>query len=375
MNVSRIHFEQDRRPHGEFRTGVSLHGHTLHSKESLLFLYRLAQRIAPLRFALERGEARYRRLHGRPLDLSRAWWTPPLSAHEAWSIEARRIAEHFGLAPLVSLSDHDNIDAPILLQHREECRPVPVSVEWTVPYGGAFFHVGVHNLPLEKARAIMTDLAAYTARTPAAPLADIFQALAANRDTLIVFNHPNYDENKIGEEAHRAAVRQFAACYKPYLHAFELNGLRPWPENRTAVDLARHFGKPIVAGGDRHGLEPNALLNLSNASTFPEFAAEIRDGYSQVLITRQYMEPLAMRVLQSLEDTLRDYDQHIYGKHWSDRAFYVCDDGVTRSFSQLWNDEPLAVRLFTRGLNVLRHPHFKQAFRMAFAKREAVVVS
>jgi len=372
MNVSQIHFEQDFRPRSEFRTGVSLHGHTLHSKESLIFIYRLAKQIAPIRFAVERGEARYRRLYGRSFDLSRAWWTPPLPAYEAWKIEVRQIAEHFGLAPLVSLSDHDNIDAPILLQHREECRPVPVSVEWTVPYGGTFFHIGVHNLALEKARAIVADLAAYTAQTSPAPLADIFQALAANRDTLIVFNHPNYDENKIGEEAHREAVRQFSASYQRYLHAFELNGLRPWPENRTVVDLSRHFGKPIVAGGDRHGLEPNALLNLSDASTFSEFAGEIRDGYSHVLLTRQYMEPLAMRVLQNLEDILGDYEQHIYGKTWSDRTFYVCDDGVTRPFSQLWDDEPLAVRIFTRVVNMLRHPHFKQAFRMAFAKREAV---
>ncbi|HEV2202628.1 MAG TPA: hypothetical protein VGR73_22645 [Bryobacteraceae bacterium] len=374
MSVSQILFEQDLHPRVEFRTGISLHGHTLHSKESLLFLYRLAQRIAPIRFALEHGEARYRRRYSRPPDLSRAWWTPPLSAHEAWNIEVRQLAEHFGLAPLVSLSDHDNIDAPILLQHREECRPLPVSVEWTVPYGGTFLHIGVHNLPLGKARAIMADLAAYTAQTSPVPLADIFQSLAANRGTLIVFNHPNYDENKIGEEAHRATVRRFSACYKQYLHAFELNGLRPWAENRTVVDLARHFGKPIVAGGDRHGLEPNALLNLSNASTFPEFVEEIREGYSQVLIARQYMEPLAMRVLQNLEDILRDYDRHLYGKHWSDRVFYVGDDGVTRSFSQLWDDTPLSVRLFTRCVNVLRHPRFKQAFRMAFAKREAVAL-
>jgi hypothetical protein len=374
MNVCRIHFEQDLRSRAEFRTGVSLHGHTLHSQEKLDFIYRLAKQITPIRIALEHGEAHYRRKHGVALDLSRAWWTPPLSPYDAWALETRHITDHFGIAPLVSLSDHDNIDAPILLQHREECRPAPVSVEWTVPFGGTFFHLGVHNLPVEKARATMAELAAFTAQTSRVPLSDLFRALTANRDTLIVFNHPNWDENKIGEEAHRAAARQFAATYKQYLHAFELNGLRPWSENRTAVDLARHFGKPVISGGDRHGLEPNTILNLSNASSFPEFVDEIRDGYSHVLLTRQYMEPLSMRILQNVEEVLRDYDQHMYGKHWSDRAFYLCDDGIARPFSALWAEEPIAVRLFTRGVNLLRNPQFKHAFRMAFAKREEVVL-
>ncbi len=374
MNVSQIHFEEDLRPAGGFRTGVSLHGHTLHSQENLSFVYRMAARIAPIRIALERGEAFYRRHHGVAFDFSRAWWTPPLPAYEAWAVETRQITECFGLRPVVSLSDHDNIDAPILLQHRAECRPVPVSVEWTVPFGGTFFHLGVHNLPVEHARAIMTELAAFTEQKSNVPLAEIFRMLVANRDTLIVFNHPNWDENKIGEDAHRAAARQFSATYKQYLHAFELNGLRPWSENRTVIDLARHVGKPVISGGDRHGLEPNTLLNLSNASSFPEFVEEIRGGYSHVLLTRQYMEPLCMRVLQNVEDVLRDYDQHIFGRHWSDRAFYICDDGVTRPLRALWGEEPLAVRLFTQGVNLLRSAQFKQAFRMAFAKREQVVL-
>jgi len=374
MNVFQIHFELDLRPRNEFRTGISLHGHTLHSQEKLDFIYRLGTQIAPIRAALRQGEEVYRRYHGSALDLTRAWWTPPLSAYDAWALETRHIAGHFDLRPLVSLTDHDNIDAPILLQHREECRPFPVSVEWTVPYGGTFFHLGVHNMALDKARAIMAELAAFTAQKSQVPLMELLRVLAANRDTLIVFNHPNWDENKIGEEAHRAAANQFSATYRQYLHAFELNGLRPWSENRTVVDLARRFSKPVISGGDRHGLEPNTILNLSDAQTFPEFVAEIREGYSHILLTRQYQEPMAMRILQNVDDVLRDYDRHVYGRHWSDRAFYLCDDGIVRPLGVLWGEEPLAVRLFTRGVNLLRHPQFKQAFRLAFAKREQVVL-
>src|SRR6266851_4753069 len=136
MNVSQIHFEQDLGSGGRFRTSF---------------------------------------------DFSRAWWTPPLSAYDAWAVESTHIVERLGMAPLISLSDHDNIDGPVLLQHRTECRPAPVSVEWTVPFGGTFFHIGVHNLPPERARSIMTDLAAFTAQTSKVPLAEIFRALAAQR--------------------------------------------------------------------------------------------------------------------------------------------------------------------------------------------------
>jgi len=104
------------------------------------------------------------------------------------------------------------------------------------------------------------------------------------------------------------------------------------------VDLARRFSKPVISGGDRHGLEPNTILNLSNARTFAEFVEEIRDGYSHVLLTRQYQEPMAMRILQSVDDVLRDYDRHVYGRHWSDRAFYLCDDGVVRPLGALWGE-------------------------------------
>src|SRR5262249_47496008 len=140
------------------------------------------------------------------------------------------------------------------------------------------------------------------------------------------------------------------------------------------VDLARQFNKPVISGGDRHGLEANTILNLTNATTFAEFVQEIRDGYSQVLLTRQYAEPMAMRLLQNVEDVLGDYDGHIHGRHWSDRAFYLCDDGVVRPLSVLWGVEPLAIRIFTRGVNLLRHPQFKHAFRWAFAKREEVIL-
>jgi hypothetical protein len=374
MTSSNLYFEPDPFTRRRFRTAVSLHGHTLHSRERLDFVYRLASRFSPLRMALEQGEARYRAIHGSPLDLSRAWWTPPLAPHDAWLLETRRIENHFGWNAQVSLTDHDDIEAPLALQVLEECRDTPISVEWTVPYENTFFHFGIHNLDSNCARKIMRDLAAFTAR-PSDRRRDLFRYLAADPATLVVFNHPHWDEKRIGEDAHRALAREFVETHGQFIHALELNGLRPWKENRSIFDLAKRFDKPLISGGDRHALEPNALLNLTNAMSFPEFVEEVREGYSDVLVTKQYRESYTMRIVQDIEDILGDHDNHALGwRHWSDRVFYECQDGVTRSLAELWTEgEPFAVRLFVGGMGLLRHPHFKQALRLAFAHRQEIV--
>ena len=360
----------------EFRTVVSLHGHTLYSRESLDFLDTLARRVPPIRMALNRGAEQYRRAHGVNLDLKRAWWTPPLSAYGAWKLEAGRIVDQFGAHPLVSLSDHDDIEAGVTLRVLEECSTVPVSVEWTVPFGGTFFHMGVHNLPPDQARAIMADLKAFTAVAREDKLRDLFAALDAHREVLIVFNHPCWDECEVGRSRHTDAARRFVANYGGFIHAFEVNGLRPWAENRMVVDLARECGKPLISGGDRHALEPNTVLNLTNAGTFEEFAAEVRDGRSSVLVTAQYSEPFALRILHNIEQILAEHETHGMGwRRWSDRVFYTCEDGVVRSMSEVWgNHGPMAVQTFVRGVQILHQPLFRGAFRTMFGGRRGVAL-
>ena len=71
MKETRIHFQwSEKRPHARFRAGVSLDSHTLHSRESLDFIYRIAKNCAAVGWALRRGEARYE-FSGTPLDLRR----------------------------------------------------------------------------------------------------------------------------------------------------------------------------------------------------------------------------------------------------------------------------------------------------------------
>jgi hypothetical protein len=80
-------------PVRQFRTGVSLHSHTFHSREGLDFVYRLAKHFGCIRWIMREGETRYHARHGSRLDLRRAWWTPPCSPYDAWSLETKHIQD------------------------------------------------------------------------------------------------------------------------------------------------------------------------------------------------------------------------------------------------------------------------------------------
>jgi len=163
------------------------------------------------------------------------------------------------------------------------------------------------------------------------------ESLSQTKDTLIVFNHPCWDESGIGREQHLQLAAEFARNHAPFIHALELNGLRPWNENREVFRLAHALEKPVVSGGDRHALEPNAVLDLTNAASFAEFVEQVRAGRTDVLVTDQYREPFPLRILQSLEEVLQDYEGHGRGwRRWSDRVFYRCDDGIVRPLTTLF---------------------------------------
>ncbi|MBV9612874.1 MAG: hypothetical protein JO091_10385 [Acidobacteriaceae bacterium] len=371
MNYTRIHLESQGDAARQFRTGVSLHSHTLHSRETLGFLERLGKQIGPIRTALAHGQARYRRAHGSTLDLSRAWWTPPAAPRDAWWLEKRHI-ERYGLQALVSLSDHDDIEAPLSLRVLEECRGIPISVEWTVPYGPTFFHLGVHNLYPDCARALMRELAEFTHGLSPVNLSSLLRVLVESKDTLIVFNHPCWDENGIGHPQHVELATYFLHSYGEFIHALELNGLRPWAENRDVFRMGQEFGKPIVAGGDRHALEANTVLDLTNATTFSEYVEQVRSGRTDVLVTEQYREPFALRILQSIEEILQDHENHGRGwRRWSDRVFYQCDDGVVRSLTSLFGQRvPRAAGFFVRTVHLIRQHSLRQTCRFAFPRQE-----
>ena len=102
------------------------------------------------------------------------------------------------------------------------------------------------------------------------------KALHSEPNVLVVFNHPMWDLYMMGKEKHQFLVNEFLQKNGAYLHALELNGLRNWDENREVRRLAEKWNMVLISGGDRHGVEPNANINLTNAASFTEFVHEIR---------------------------------------------------------------------------------------------------
>lgn len=323
-----------------FRSGISLHSHTNQSKETLDFLANFGNQYPVIRPFLSRMERRSENQHGVRVNYSASYWTPPLTPKLAFDLESRQI-EKLELSPMVSITDHDSISAPMLLRTVPSARQIPVSVEWSVPYGGVqAFHLGVHNLPSARAVEWMETLKDYTANPEPAKLPEIMAALHAEPNVLVIFNHPMWDLYIIGRDKHDFLVNEFLLKYGVYLHALELNGLRHWDENRAVRRLAEKWNMLLISGGDRHGIEPNANINLTNAGSFTEFVHEIRkERRSNVLFMPQYAEPWKHRILQSTIDAVRDYpDFPVGSRKWDDRVYHPDANGVDRPLSELWPD-------------------------------------
>jgi len=323
-----------------FKTGVSLHSHTNQSKETLDFLANFGNQFPAMRPFISRLERRSESNHGVKVNYASSYWTPPLTPKLAFDLESKQI-EQLDLAPMVSISDHDNISAPMLLRSVPSARQIPVSVEWTVPYGDMqAFHLGVHNLPSARAVEWMDRLSAYTAKPNAKELGEIMAALDAEPNVLLIFNHPMWDLYLIGRDRHEFLVNEFLLKYGVYLHALELNGLRNWDENRAVRRLAEKWNMLLISGGDRHGIEPNANVNLTNATSFTEFVHEVRkERRSSVLFMPQYAEPWKHRILRSAIDAIADYPDFPEGSRaWDERVYHPDIQGVDRPLRQLWPD-------------------------------------
>lgn len=324
-----------------FTAGVSIHSHTSRSRESLGFVERIFASNSLLRaFILHQNEVAQKRA-GIKVDLSRAYWTPPLCPRSAYEVEREQIEHKLGLKAMISLSDHDSIEAPQLL--RIAISEVPISLEWTVPFRTSKFHLGVHNLPAAMAQRWMDDLQACTRSRSVEQVCDTLRALHAEQDVLVVFNHPlwNLYRNPPAEFARN--LEEFLKLNNRAIHAFELNGLRGWKENRRTADLAELWQQIAVSGGDRHGLEPNANLNLTRARSFAEWVQEIRvERRSHVMFMPQYSHSLVARCCQTFLEAVREYPNQGDGApRWDQRTFHPGRNGEIQALSEISRRTPL----------------------------------
>jgi hypothetical protein len=353
-------------------TGVSLHSHTNQSKETLDFLANLGNQYPLLRPLLRRYERLSRERHNTPVNYAAAYWTPPLTPRLAFDLESGQIAK-LGLMPLVSITDHDTIAAPMLLRTVASARHIPVSVEWSAPFGGdQSFHLGIHNLPSDTGASWMKTFAEYTAHPSEERLTEILAALHDLPNVLIVFNHPMWDLYLIGAERAAQRVQEFLTRNHEFIHALELNGLRHWGENRAVKRLAQQWNKLLISGGDRHGLEPNANVNLSRATTFTEFVHEIRyEDRSHVLFLPQYAQPWKHRILESTLDAIRDYPEFPLGSRtWDERVWHPDAAGVVRPISELWPSgaAPTWMTMIIRGVRLMGSRPVSDGLRLAWSE-------
>jgi len=351
----------------QFKAAVCLHGHTMHSEECLSFLPTYLHHVPGISQIVNRYQ------HGpRPVDFGRAYWTPPLTPASALRLEQDQIAK-LGLRPMVSLTDHDNLEAGFAVQFATDPGDAPVSVEWTVPYQRSIFHLGIHNLPPAEARKWLSAMAAYTAAPDEAVLPQILSECARIPDVLIVLNHPFWLEEGVEESDHRAALPAIIATCGPWFHAFELNGTRRWHENAATIELSRERSTPVISGGDRHACEPAACLNLTNARSFGEFAAEVRAGHSSVLFLPHYREPMPLRLLEASWEILRPYPEYPGRERWTDRIFYRGEDGVAQPLSAIWRDRvPWVLRHATGMVQFFASSQLRGALRFLLSRRAEV---
>jgi hypothetical protein len=367
---------RDRTVTERYRSAVSLHSHTSCSQESMAFIPTVLNPF-PLGRALLRNIAdRHRESTGQELDFGRAFWTPPLSPQQAFQLEANQIVHELGRRPIVSITDHDNMEACSALRVVHEDGQVPYSVEWTVPYGAATFHIGVHNVPSEQARPLLAEMNAFTADPNDARLAELLSALHEIKQVLLVLNHPLNDEGCVRKPIHEAHLQRFLAGYGQWIHALELNALQPWKVNQRVAGIARELGYLVISGGDRHGCEPNGNLNLTDAGSFSEFVAEVReDRHSVVLFMPQCREPLSLRYMECIWHIVREQPDSPGRISWKDRGFYRRPDGEPQAISEICTGTYL--RIFSRlvGLfGLVISQEFRPALRLMLPQSDEVAL-
>ena len=228
MNLKQTRLHKLRQPenlHSKARTGVSLHCHTEHSKEMLDFIPHYAEKLPIIAHFWGKEQEKYLKKEGKAIDFSTSYWSPPLPAIDVYNIEKKQI-EDAGVSSLVSITDHDSIDANIKINQIENS---PISLEWTVPFEYGYFHVGVHNLPADRAESLTETLLGFTFNNEqhtSERLNEMFAMLNELPSVLVILNHPLWDIELVGAERHAILLKNFIRKHGQWIHAFEINGFR-----------------------------------------------------------------------------------------------------------------------------------------------------
>jgi predicted metal-dependent phosphoesterase TrpH len=221
------------------------------------------------------------------LNYAEITFNPPYEPEDVYRIESAAVAPWGFNGVHLTISDHDEFAGSLaLLRGRPDLNGrVAIGEEVSVWYGGHLFHLGVSGLP---ENGIDETHARIQSSARGGRHDELFETLAAS-GCLVVLNHP-----LVAWAPGSAAipVTDLLTRYGWAIHALEVNGMRRREENDRVLELARHWKKPVVGGGDSHLLVASSIISLSRAASFRDFIAEVKDGHAVPFVTPEYFAPL-----------------------------------------------------------------------------------
>jgi len=277
-------------PDREFGYAVSLHNHSHYSVEKLAALNQVVKLafMRPLSGILQRSFG----LGGvSNLNYAEITFNPPYTPEDVYQMEAAAAANWGFHGVHLAITDHDEFAGSLaLLRSRPDLKGrLALSEELSLWFQGHLFHLGVSHMPESAIEETHTRI---QAAARGGRYDELFETLAAS-GCLVILNHPLIAWAKGSETI---PVTDLLSRYGWAIHALEVNGMRTREENDRVLELARHWRKPVVGGGDSHLLVASSILSLSRAATFTDFIAEVKDGHAVPFVTPNYFAPLQWKL-------------------------------------------------------------------------------
>lgn len=280
-------------PAREFAFAVSPHNHSCYSVEKLSSLNQVVKLwfMRPFRRILQRA---FGLAPGSNLDYSEVSYRPPLTVEDVLRTESSSVTLLGFDGVHVGITDHDEVagGAELLRMHPENAHRNTLGEELSFRFQDYLFHLGITDLPES---GLAETHASLQAASHAQRLDDLFEILGAS-GCLVVLNHPLVPWGKNNDLRRKIPVEDLLRRYGWAIHALEYNGMRGQEENGRVLQLAKHVGKPLVGGGDSHLLLPSSVLSLSQAASYRDFAAEVKQGRAVPLITPTFFAPLRWKI-------------------------------------------------------------------------------
>ncbi len=273
-------------PNREFGYAVSLHNHSCHSVEKLAALNQVVKMafMRPLSGVLQSSFG----LGGiSDLNYAEITYNPPYTPEDVYQMESAAAARWGFDGVHLAITDHDEFagNLPLLRGRPDLNGRIAISEELSLWYQGHLFHLGLSGLPESE---IDQTHARIQSAARGGRYDELFETLAAS-GCLVVLNHPLV---AWGPGSETIPCTDLLTRYGWAIHALEINGMRRREENDRVLELARQWRKPVVGGGDSHLLVASSIVSLSQAATFKDFIAEVKDGHAVPFITPDYFAPL-----------------------------------------------------------------------------------